>query len=209
MTNPKRADVLVRGGERQAVFYVFVGEAGGIEVNAVQLQFFGKGYPRRKVAREIGVPVDFSGIVSQQGIAGMQIQPLFAGHQGKGLSDVGHQLLGGAGTSGIVARGLNPTRRTSAAVKADHVIALPAVNADGNPFQGVERLFRPDTEGIQLLNGQVEGGRYKRGIVGFHSHFSLSVFLYQFREGAPCKAIHCAFRLPSAVASIGSATTFF
>ena len=71
----------------------------------------------------------------------MQVQLLFAGHQRERLIDVRHQLLGRGGLAGIVAGGLDAAGQRLAAVKAGHIVALPAVDGNGDVLQRIKRLF--------------------------------------------------------------------
>lgn len=64
----------------------------------------------------------------------MQIQFLFARRQAQNFVKVRHQLLGRGSLAGIVAGGLDAAGERLLRVKADDVVALPAVNGDGYVF---------------------------------------------------------------------------
>ena len=151
MAYPEVADVLVGGGEGQPIPDVPVREAGGVEVDAIHAQLFGERYPRREMLRAVGVPIDETCVIAQKGIAGVQVESLFAGHQEECRADVGHQLLGGAGAPGVISRGLNTARCASAAVKSDYVVALPAVDADGDVSERFQCCFRVNAECGELF----------------------------------------------------------
>ena len=109
----------------------------GVEVDA-EAVFAGEVDPGVEVARLDLVAVHlFAG--GEDGVAGVQADALFAGHEAHGLDKVRLQFLEGAGAAGIVARGLDAAGEgAAAALQADDVVALPAVDADGRVLQGGE-----------------------------------------------------------------------
>src|SRR4029453_7580737 len=80
------------------------------------------------------------------GIEGMKVQPVSARNQRKRLVDVLPQLLEGAGFARIVAGGLDAASAECSAsgFKAANVIALPAVQGDGNRFKSLQSSFSVD-----------------------------------------------------------------
>ena len=71
----------------------------------------------------VGVAVDV--LTVQYGIARVQIQPLFAWHEGECEGEVGGEFLEVSCPSRIVARGLYAAGRRASAVKTDVSVSMP------------------------------------------------------------------------------------
>ena len=121
--------------------------------------------------------------VLEDGVAGVEVHLGGAWDQLQRLVQIGHQFLRRPGTARVVAGGLDAAGQglTGVGVEAPHVVPLPAVQADGH---GLEPRY----------------GRFRVHAVG-------GVLLFCFLI-AHVSASICIFKFPSAVASIGSATTF-
>ena len=140
VAHPERAHVFLRGGEGEIVLHHGMAEEGGVEVDA-QTVFTGELDPRIEV---MGLDLVAVHLLAggEDGVAGVQADALFAGHEAHGLDKVRLQFLEGAGSTGVVARGLDAAGKgAAAAFKADDVVALPAVDADGHVLQGGEGCF--------------------------------------------------------------------
>ena len=140
MAHPESAHFLLRGGEGEVVLHHGMAEEGGVEVDA-QTVFTGELDPRIEV---MGLDLVAVHLLAggEDGVAGVQADALFAGHEAHGLDKVRLQFLEGAGAAGVVARGLDAAGKgAAAAFKADDVVALPAVDADGHVLQGGEGCF--------------------------------------------------------------------
>ena len=131
MLHPEAAGVLVGAGQRQRVA-LGMAEKGGVEVRAKAARL-AEFHPPGKVAGFQLVPVRPVAVL-KDGVAGVQVDFLGAGAELQHLVDVGHQLLRCTGAAGVVAGGLDAAgqRLAGVGVKAAHVIALPAVQADGD-----------------------------------------------------------------------------
>ncbi len=69
------------------------------------------------------------------------------------------QFIGGARLAGIIAGGGDPAAQFAAGVfKAADIVALPAVQADGNFFQAGEGFFGIHAQGGVAFFGEVVGG---------------------------------------------------
>ena len=81
-----------------------MGEEGGVEVNA-DASCLGKIDPFFEVLGLYCVPVRLFAV--EYGIAGVQIELLFAGYQLECLIDISHKLVGRPCLAGVIAGGLN------------------------------------------------------------------------------------------------------
>ena len=112
---------------------------------------FGIGDPAGKMLRLNGVAVgELTGF--ENGVACVQIELLFARRQAQDLIEVRHELFGRGGLAGVVAGGLDAAGEGLLRVKADDIVALPAVNGDGHVFQCFQHGFGIDAErGVAFL----------------------------------------------------------
>ena len=153
MLDPEAAGLLVGAGEGQGVALV-MGEEGGVEV-AAQTPLFAELHPLFKVFGLQLVPVRPAAVVLvKNGVAGVQVHLGLAGDQRQHLIQVVHQLLGGAGPSGVIAGGLDAAGEGlgGVAVKAADVVPLPAVQADRDLFQGLDGGLGVHAQGHVLLS---------------------------------------------------------
>ena len=104
MAHPEHADFLIGIGKRERIRRQLMGEEGGVEINP-QIILLRKIDPRVKMAGFELIPVHL--FAAGHGIAGVQIDALFAGDEADGLFEIHHELFGGTGLAGIVAGGLN------------------------------------------------------------------------------------------------------
>ena len=76
----------------------------------------------------------------------MDIQLLFAGAEGHGFVHIREKLLGIARLAGVISRRLNAARQRSVMVKADNVIALPAVQGNRHALELFHSGFNVNAE---------------------------------------------------------------
>ena len=132
MLDPEAAGLLIGRGQGQRVA-LGVREEGGVEV-AAQAALLAEIHPLLEVLGLDLVTIHPAAVLLiEDGVAGMEVHLLGAGAQLHHHVQVGHQLFGGAGAAGIVAGGLDAAGqgRVGVAIKAAHVVALPAVQAHG------------------------------------------------------------------------------
>ena len=95
--------------------------------------------------------------VLKHGVVCVDVETVFAGNERERAVDILHQLGGGACRTGIIAGRLNAAVKRGGALKAAHIVALPAVHRDGSGKQGGYCLFGVDAEcGITLARGFVD-----------------------------------------------------
>ena len=140
MVDPELPCLLVGACKGQPVLYPVVGKEGGVKINS-HIPFFGKGHPLCKMLRPDFISVHKLPFL-KDGIAGMEIQLLFARHQPKRLIHVLHQFFGGSCFPGIIPRGLYAAGQGSVMVKANHIIPLPAVKGNRDLLQPGDGLIR-------------------------------------------------------------------
>ena len=141
----KARDLRLLGWERgQRVRRKGGGEERGVEVDA-EVILLGKVDPVVKMAALQGVAVDRLAV--QDRVAGVEVDALFARDEGDGFRKVLHELLRRAGSARVVARGLDAAGEGLAGVlKAEHVVALPAVDGDGLLREAVDGRLRVDAQ---------------------------------------------------------------
>ena len=154
--DPKAADGFIRRGEGAAADDFRMGEAGGVEVEA-DLEALGPGDPVLEVLRAEGVAVHAP--AAGLGVGGVEVETVGAGDEGDGLLEIGPQLIGRAGASGVVAGdGEAVAERGAGVFKTAHVIALPAVHADGDGGEFLDGGFDVDAVLGVALAGEAVGG---------------------------------------------------
>ena len=158
--DPEIADVFVAVGEGEAVRRFGMGKAGRIEVHA-DAERFGPIDPRLEVLRFDGIPVDFCSAVLE--VERVQVQSVFAWHEGKNFFEVRAQLARRAGASGVIARDGQAAARIAGrrGLESANVIALPAVDGDRGVSEDLKGLCRIDTHGGIRLARQIVGGRHR------------------------------------------------
>ena len=145
MVDPELADLGIRRGQGQAVGFG-MGEEGGVEVTA-QTSFLAEVHPLSKVLRLQLVPV-YPVAILKNGIAGVEVHLLGAGAQLQHHVQVSHQLFGSSGAAGIIAGGLDATseRLGGIGIEATDIVALPAVQRNGNVLEFCNRSISIDTK---------------------------------------------------------------
>ena len=120
--------------ERETVRRERMAEASRVEINA-PLFSGGPIHPRRKIVHRQRVAVRYG--IAVGGVTGVQIQPQWTGTERRGHFQIRAQLFRRAGLAGIITGGQTAVARASfgALFKATHIIALPAVQRDGNLIQ--------------------------------------------------------------------------
>ena len=108
------------------------------------------------------------------GVAGVEVQAVRAGDQREGLVEVGAQFVGRAGLAGIVARDRQAAAdRLAGVLEAADVVALPAVERDGDARQprqgelGVHAERRVAIAGVYVGSldlGLAGVGRHRAGV---------------------------------------------
>ena len=157
-------------------------EEGGIEVDTHSARLC-ELYPLCKVLWLYGVAICPLAVLKYC-VAGVKIQLLLAGYEREHLVHISGKLLEASCLSGIVTGDLNAAGKCRGAIKANHVISLPAMDGDGGileRFNGALCIY------AILCVGEL------CGFIVFHIS---SPFLFI-----------CTLRFPIAVASIGKATT--
>ena len=89
-------------------------------------------------------------------IAGMQIQPVLSGDQAQRRFNILLQLREIPRAAGIIAGRLNPARNRPGTVEADHIVALPTMNGDGNSGKRVQRRFHIDSQKRVIRSRQLK-----------------------------------------------------
>ena len=145
VTDPEFAHLLIGTGQGESVFDHRMGKIRRVEIDAVQPDLLCKFHPRREMFGAISVSVHLPLVRAENGVACMKVEALFAGDQRKREADVLHQLFGRPCTAGIVARRLNAAARRAALVKADDVVALPAMHGNGDLCKRFDRLVGVDS----------------------------------------------------------------
>ncbi len=167
--DPEVADGFFRVGEGEAVGSFGVSEAGGVEVDA---HFVGLG-PVDPVF-EVGgfdlVAVDF--FSGEFAVEGVEVEAVFTGDEGEGFVEVGAEFVGCACFAGVVAGdGDAAGEGLGSGLEAAYIIALPAVEGDGDFGQFLHGEFGIDSEfgvavfGVLVIRGGGFGGFWHTGFV--------------------------------------------
>ena len=128
MTDPEITDFLVGVRQCQTVCLHGVREESGIEIQ-LDIVCGGKVEPCVEMLRLDLIARDRC---VGNGIDGMQIDALGTGNERKHLLKVSHQLGGTACLAGIVAGRLNTAGQCALRLKACDIVALPAVDRNGD-----------------------------------------------------------------------------
>ena len=92
------------------------------------------------------------------GVAGVQVEAVSAGNEGKGLLQIGAQLVRRAGLAGIIAGGDQPAAQRRAEIfKPADVIALPAMEGNGNARQRLQGVVNVHADGGITFPGGGKG----------------------------------------------------
>ncbi len=131
--------------------------------------------PAAEVLGFDGVAVD--GKVAELAVHRVEVDPVPAGDEGEGLLEVGPELVDGAGPARIRPGDLKAAAGQAAglALEAAHVVALPAVDRQGDRLQAGQRLFRIDAVlgiavagrciGLSIPDGSILNPPRRNGIV--------------------------------------------
>ena len=131
---------------QSAVGCLGVGKTGWIKINS-HTSLPGVFHPFFKVLRLNLVPVNLLAFL-KNGVAGVEVDPVFSGNQFQGLVHVRHQFLWCPGSSRVIPCGLNSSWQSPCPVKSHHVVSLPAVHGNRNPLQGLQGLVRIHSHGL-------------------------------------------------------------
>ena len=138
--DPVLAHPGVRVGEGEAVVGQRVGEVGGVEVQA-QRALLAPVDPALELGGGVGVALHF--LAAKIGVAGVEVEPVFAGDEREGLVEVCPEFVQRAGFAGVVAGGLDAAagQALCGMFGAAHIVALPAVQGYGDGRQFLEGGF--------------------------------------------------------------------
>ena len=147
---------LSRVRERETVGGLRMGEVGLVEVEP-EFLFLRPGDPVFELRD--GERVAFDLLAVHLGVTGVQVEAMAAGSQRHGLLEVRAQFARRAGFAGIIAGdGEAAADRAAGVFEAADVIALPAVDGNGNAAQDLARLVGVDAEGGVTFFGELIGG---------------------------------------------------
>ena len=91
-------------------------------------------------------------------VEGMQVEAVLAGNERQRFGRVGAKFIGRARFAGIIARGHDAAGERAAEIfKAAHVVALPAMQRDGNFLQAFQHPVRVHADGGVAFPGEGEG----------------------------------------------------
>ena len=107
-------------------------EEGRVKIKS-HAALLGKFHPLFKVAGKKRVAVG-KFTVFKNSVAGVYVDLFRAGTQRKRLVHIGEKLVGRSCATRVVARRLNAARKTAVVVKAFDVVALPAMQGNGDLF---------------------------------------------------------------------------
>jgi len=127
-----------------------MGEIGLVKIKA-DAERFGPGNPALKLLNVKFVPVD--SFFRRLGIAGVQIEPVPAWDKRKNLLEIVAQFQRCPSFAGVAARDGEPaTKGLLGIFIAADIVALPAMNRDGDPGKFVQSRFRIHAQfGVALL----------------------------------------------------------
>ena len=163
--DPELADLGIGIGERQAVRSLRMREERRIEVE-LHADLLSPHDPRLEVLDVELVAVN--DLVLVDAVAGVQVHTVLAGNERERELEVLLQLLGRAGLARIVAGRLNAARGATRSLEPADVVALPAMEGNGDLVEILQDLFRVNADlGILLLRFVVAHGRlmFEVGIV--------------------------------------------
>src|SRR5690606_23749609 len=135
--DPVAPDARVGVGERAAAIDAGMGEEGLVEVqaDADAPRPFDPWFEVRGLER-----VAFDRAAPRLGIARVEVEAVASRDQREGLLEVGPEFVGGAGAPGVAAGdGEAAARRAVAALETGDIIALPAMDRDGDAREPGER----------------------------------------------------------------------
>ena len=149
MADPVISDLFVGGGEGETALDHRVREEGGVEIDS-EISFLCVFDPLIKI---LGLCVISFDLFIGDCIYCVEIDALFAGHASESYIKISHKLLGSGCLAGIVTGNLNTARECSIALKSVDIIALPAMNGNGNTRKLVKSCLGIHTVfGIDLFS---------------------------------------------------------
>ena len=150
--NPELADGLVRARQRETVRRLGMGEIGGIEIQT-EAVLFGPGDPVLEMFGSDFIAIHL--LAAELAVEGVQVQPVFARHERQRQVQISAQFFRRAGLAGIVAgHGQTVAQRTAGVFETAHVVALPAVQRNGNRRESFQRMVHVHTQRGITLPGQ-------------------------------------------------------
>ncbi len=153
--DPELADGTVVVGEREAAGSFGVGEERGVEVET-DAERFGPVDPAAEVFGGDLVAIDFA--AAEFPVGGMQVEAVFTGDQRERPGGIRAEFVRAAGLAGVVAGGHQSAGEGGVRLlEAADVIALPAVQRQGDAGELLEDVFRIDAEVGIAFAGEVIG----------------------------------------------------
>ena len=161
MFDPEIADTPVGVAEGQVVVRFLVGKEGRVEIEPDPLRLRPVDPGREMAILDL---VAVGRLVAVE-VEGMQVEPVGPGDVGICELEVGAQLVGGAGATGVVAGGLDAAAGCAGfGLEPHHIVALPAVDRD--------RDSREPGDGGLCVDAPI-GEYIPRNVVGSVGHSSL------------------------------------
>ena len=156
MFNPELADALVMMRECETARGLGMREARWVEIEPDALGL-GPINPVLEMLRLDFVAVHF--LAAELAVKRVQVQTMLAGDEGERPVEVGAEFVGRAGFAGIISRGHNAAgERAAEILEAADVVALPAVERDGDFGELLEDGVGVDPEGGIAFAGKLVGG---------------------------------------------------
>ena len=153
MLDPEGADGGV-GVSQTQISALGMTERGAVEVE-LHVHRFAPVDPALKVLHAHLVAVDE--LAAEVAVDFMKVDALCASEQRVDELKVGAHLVDGAGTTGVVTRGLDAAREAGVALEAHHIVGLPAVQRDGGFLEGGDGFVSVDAEGGVAFLGEGVG----------------------------------------------------
>src|ERR1035437_6099255 len=134
MLDPELSNAFIRVRQREAIGGFWMREAGRVEVEAESV-FLRPRNPVLEMLRRNFVAVNF--LAAELAVERVQIQTMFSGSERIRFFQIGAKFVRRARFAGIISGGDESAAQRAAEIfKSAHVIALPAVQRDGNLRKG-------------------------------------------------------------------------
>ena len=135
---PVSSGLLVGRRKGEVILYHRMCKEGGVEVKSHTVRLC-ELYPLSEVLRTDSVS---TGVVTllEESVASVKIKLLCAGNERDCLLKVSHKLCGSGSLAGIVTGGLDTAGESLSAVKTGYVVALPAMDSNGNVLKNLNSL---------------------------------------------------------------------
>jgi len=140
--DPELPHARVGAGERQSVLHHRVREVGGVEVEADAV-LFRPVDPAFEVLHFQFIALDLPAV--GLGVDRVQVEPLLAGDEREHFVNICAQFFGVAGAARVVAGHSQSAVEGPGVLEAGDVVALPAVEADRDAIEPLERGFDIDS----------------------------------------------------------------